>query len=422
MRKEPLYHMTKTLQIFLFTLLCTLNTLAQSPPESTASGFVLDATTREPLPYATVVVKGSTLGTVTNLKGAFKLSLPTNLKSDSLSISFMGYKSQTVAVSRLSSNNTIYLRENELLLNEVQVTGQTGLSILKKAIQQIPVNYYAQPYHSKGFYRVTSKRDAKYMHLSEAVFELHHATKASQFKLVKMRAIKDERESHGLDLGLKPASIIEFDIVNHRGEFDFLSEKGLKNYTIALKGKELYLDQEVVVLTFDQKEGVKKAGYKGKILIDTQTFAIVYLDYGFSPKGIHYYKYGDAAQRALMKMLDIHIGMTASNYQISYKRIGDRYYLSSVYNDAVLTFRSSRNHYNFVADTQVDYIATDIDLTNTVPFTDKETLGNSKLIEEQDSPYDESFWEGHNVILPNTDFTAIAKTIAANNQANNTRL
>lgn len=413
--------MTRQSILVLTALLIAVNTFAQNLPVSTVSGLVFDELTRQPLPYANVLVKGSNIGMVTNMKGEFRLSIPPNLKSDTLRISYIGYKTKSVAISSLSKDDRIFLKENEITLDEVQVTEQSGLSIMKAAIRKIPANYYHQPYKSSGFYRVASTKDAKYMHLSEAVFELHNAKKESQFKLIKMRAIKDERESHGLDLGLKPNGVIEFDIINHLGEFDFLREKGLKDYDVNFKDYTIYMDQEVFVLSFDQKSDVKKAGYKGSVFIDTKTYAIVYLDYGFSPKGIKYHKFGDAAQRALMKILDIHIEMPKSDYKISYKKIGDRYYLNTIYNDAVLKFQSSRNHYNFLTDTRVDYIVTDIDFTNTLPFASKETLGNSKLIEQQDSPYDKAFWDGYNIILPNADFTSIAKIIESNNKANDTQ-
>jgi CubicO group peptidase (beta-lactamase class C family) len=395
---------------------------AQNDSDLSVSGYVFDKATGKPLPYANLVMKGSNTGTVTNIKGEFKIATLAKFKNDSLKISYIGFSTNTVAISDLSKDNRIFLKENEQLLNEAQVTGQSALSIMKVAIKKLPVNYYNQSYKSKGFYRVTSKRDAKYMHLSEAVFELHNAKKASQFKLIKMRAIKDEKESHGLDLGLKPSGIIEFDIANHSSEFSFLSEKGLKDYVFDFEDHSVYMDQEVFVLSFDQKTGIKKAGYKGKIYIDVKTYAIVHMNYGLSPKGAQHYKFGDAAQRALMKLLDIHIEMLKSEYQISYKKINNQYFLNTVYNDAVLSFRSSRHHYNFLADTHVDYIVTDLDFTNTTPFSNKETLGNNKLIEEQDSPYDKAFWDGYNIILPNADFTVIAKNIEANNKANDTQL
>jgi CubicO group peptidase (beta-lactamase class C family) len=413
--------MTRHLIVIWILFLATVYVSAQNVLDLSVFGYVFDETTGKPLPYANLVMKGSNIGTVTNLKGEFNLSISTKFKNDSLKISFIGYKTNTVAISGLSRDNRIFLKEREQMLDELQVTGLSALSIIKAAIKKIPFNCYSEPYKSKGFYRVTSKKDAKYMHLSESVFELHNDKKVSQFKLVKMRAIKDERESHGLDLGMKPNGIIEFDILNHTAEFRFLSEKGEKDYDFYFEEHSVYMDQEVFVLSFDQKSGIKKAGYKGKLYIDTQTYAIVYMNFGFSPKGVQYYKFGDAAQRALMKLLDIHIEMLTSNYQVSYKKVNNSYYLNTVYNDAVLSFQSSRYHYNFLADTQVDYIVNDLDFANTVPFSNKETLGNSKLIEEQDSPYDKAFWDGYNIILPNADFTSIAKSIEANNKANDTQ-
>ena len=171
-------------------LLPVVNLFAQNVSELTASGLIFDKSTGKPLPYANVLVIGSNIGTVTNLKGEFRISIPTNLKSDSLRISYVGYKTNSVAISGLSRDSKIFLAESEHTLDEVQINGQSALSIMKSAIKKIPANYYDQSYKSKGFYRVASKKDTKYMHLSEAVFELHNAKKASQVKLLKMRAIK----------------------------------------------------------------------------------------------------------------------------------------------------------------------------------------------------------------------------------------
>jgi CubicO group peptidase (beta-lactamase class C family) len=413
--------MTRHLITIWTLLFATVYVSAQNVPDLSVFGYVFDETTRKPLPYANLLVKGTNLGTVTNIKGEFELNLSAKFINDSITISYIGFKTSMVAIADISKDNRVFLKESVQTLDEVHVTGQSAHSIMKEAIKRMPDNYYVQPYKSKGFYRVTSTKDAKYMHLSEAIFELHNAKKASQFKLEKMRAIKDEKESHGLHLGLKPNGLIEFDILNHSKEFSFFSEKGLKDYVFNFDDHSVYQDHDVFVLSFDQKAGIKKAGYKGKVFVDASTYAIVYMNFGFSPKGVKYYKFGDAAQRALMKLLDINIEMLESNYKVSYRKINDRYYLNTVYNDALLSFQSSRYHYNFLANTRVDYIVNDLDFANALPFSNKETLGNSKLIEEQDSPYDKAFWDGYNIILPNADFTSIAKSIEANNKANDTK-
>ncbi len=88
----------------------------------TVSGTVLDAETGEALIGANVVIKGTTIGTITDIDGSFDLnaeSLPVDLV-----ISYTGFSDQTINVTT-SSNLTIRL-ETGLKLDEVVVTGSRG--------------------------------------------------------------------------------------------------------------------------------------------------------------------------------------------------------------------------------------------------------------------------------------------------------
>ena len=62
--------------------------------QTTTIARVVDADTRAPLPYATVAIQGTTRGTITNSEGWF--SLPISSATDSLRISFVGYRTMVV--------------------------------------------------------------------------------------------------------------------------------------------------------------------------------------------------------------------------------------------------------------------------------------------------------------------------------------
>src|SRR5258706_1529655 len=56
------------------------------------SGTVIDNETKEPLTFATVAMKGKTIGTITNLQGEFDFHLPVEMRNDFLNINMLGYK------------------------------------------------------------------------------------------------------------------------------------------------------------------------------------------------------------------------------------------------------------------------------------------------------------------------------------------
>ena len=65
----------------------------------TVSGTVIDNTTNEPVPGATVVIKGSTVGTVTDINGSYSIQASA---SDVLVFSFVGFQTQEATVGSRS--------------------------------------------------------------------------------------------------------------------------------------------------------------------------------------------------------------------------------------------------------------------------------------------------------------------------------
>ncbi len=84
------------------------------------SGVVIDARKNEPVIGATIIIKGTTKGTVTNIDGTFTLNVPDD--SNELEVSYLGYQSRTVTIGN-QSELTVYLQEEEGVLEEVVVLG-----------------------------------------------------------------------------------------------------------------------------------------------------------------------------------------------------------------------------------------------------------------------------------------------------------
>ena len=87
------------------------------------SGIVFSSEDGSPLPGVNVVVKGSTIGTVTSADGSYALTLPTN--ASSLVFSFVGFATHEVAVT--GSRVDVKMQADVMSLSETVVTGY-GLS------------------------------------------------------------------------------------------------------------------------------------------------------------------------------------------------------------------------------------------------------------------------------------------------------
>lgn len=108
-------HVQKTVATLLMSMLCLIS-FAQS---RTVSGIVLDAH-GESVIGANVKAVGSTTGTITDLDGAFSISVPAETKQ--LEISYIGMKPQVVDIKGKNSLNITLVEDTEML-DEVVVIG-----------------------------------------------------------------------------------------------------------------------------------------------------------------------------------------------------------------------------------------------------------------------------------------------------------
>ena len=103
-------------------------------PKYSIRGIVLDED-GQPLPGASVVVLGTTIGAGTNADGEFTVILRKPGKQ-TLQISFVGYKSKNIEASTSSNKKyTIRLNPSDNFIDEVVITG----SRVEKPLKEIPV-------------------------------------------------------------------------------------------------------------------------------------------------------------------------------------------------------------------------------------------------------------------------------------------
>ena len=110
----------------LFAVCFALTAWAQSP----VTGTVISSENNEPLPGVNVVVKGTTVGTVTDIDGNYRLEVPTD--ATTLLFSFIGLVEQEVDLNGRSTVD-VSMVEDAQQLTEVVVTAQ-GIEREKKAL------------------------------------------------------------------------------------------------------------------------------------------------------------------------------------------------------------------------------------------------------------------------------------------------
>lgn len=110
--------MKKQLAFLLFLLFVGLPILAQN---MRISGIVLDKKLNEPIIGASVLIKGTSNGSITDLEGKFVLE---NVEAGSkLVVSYIGFRSQEILVTKGHASYQVFLDEDTQALDEVIVVG-----------------------------------------------------------------------------------------------------------------------------------------------------------------------------------------------------------------------------------------------------------------------------------------------------------
>ena len=165
-------------------------------------GKVIDSKTSEPVPYATVRLKNSQVGVISNAEGDFRILNNPGFQSDSLIVSCIGFHKLSLAFSVLKTSgmNNLKLVPNIYVLNEVSVTARKRrLSpeiIVARALRNIKNNNPAIPFSYVSYYRDYQKDSSNYLNLNEAIIQtldkgFAYASDSNRYRLLDFKKNMD---------------------------------------------------------------------------------------------------------------------------------------------------------------------------------------------------------------------------------------
>jgi len=190
------YYLKHFLSLFIY-LFCA-NAFAQTELKSKVADFL----TFLPIESASIYIKNTTIGTISNTDGKFILLVPKEFKNDTLIISSIGYKSFKMVISDFDNTMDIYLEEDVASLDEVVVVSstrpKTGNDIVVRAIERLSENLPEQPYLQKGFLRHKERNKKEYKWLIESALTLYDSSFASGAKNNLKINVDEIRKSYDL--------------------------------------------------------------------------------------------------------------------------------------------------------------------------------------------------------------------------------
>ncbi len=376
------------------------------------SGQITDRKNKTPVSYAYVFLKSKPLGTLSNSEGQFIIKLPYDNWEDSIYFSCIGYQIEGKKIATLESvNNVISLLPVEVQIKEVVVRPVKPEELLKTALENIPNNYSRKPQLLTAFYRETIRQNRNYVVLSEAILQIYKAQyngySNDQVKIFKGRKSPFVQKmdtivfkfqggiytSLLLDIAKNPSTFIANDY------FDLYNFK-LDEIT-TIEGRSAY------VISFDQKEQLPYALYKGKVYIDVKTMAFVRADFMLSPRGI------DKATSMLVRKSPpgVKVKPLTATYIVNYTFRNGTWYLNHIREEVKFKVRKRFNVYNITFHSTAEMVITQTDTVNIKRMIRSETVRANDIFIEKIGPYDEEFWGEYNFIKPDESLEEALKRI-----------
>lgn len=397
----------------------TSNAHAPSPLEAQAfrqyQGEVVDASSNNPLIFASLVLDGTNISTVTNSEGKFLLKVPETIAEGNITVSFLGYKTKSIPLSSLEEkNNTISLEISVTTLPGVDVAvPRDAMALVRAALTKRGENYTDEMLLMTAFYRETIKKRRKNVSLSEAVVNIYKtpytSPKRDAVKLYKARKSTDYSKLDTVALKLQggPFNALFVDIMKYP-EFIFTDES-LKDYKFTFDRSTMINDQLVFVINFTQHQEIPDPLYRGKLFIDAEKLILTSAIYSLNITD----KYAASRLFVRRKPKNAQVFPTEVAYRVDYRERNGRWYYG--YSNVLLEFRINwdRKLFNSVYSMTCEMAVTDWESRGDLEIPKfKDRLKSTIILSDAALGFsDPDFWGEYNIIEPEKSIESAIKKI-----------
>lgn len=353
------------------------------------SGKVIDKETRESITYASIGIKGKSIGTITNLQGEFDFYIPIELRNDFLVINMLGYKTFNAPVWTLLDIKPliIEMEKSPFVLNEVVISDSLrGGEILQIALSRIEQNYPMTPYLMYGFYRDLKKVGGTYVSLLEAavkIYDENYEEPRNKNKLRERVALQEVRRSIGyankftnyfdqdnlLEVLLLHNSIRYRHFPYEQSFFDEISRQ-----------EDSYFDgQEIFILSH-------KGDYNLTVHVEKSTYAIIHIEYE------------EKVDNKLHKKRGMVSKLVSSKRVNDFKNFNGKYYINYLSVDSKVNWYDIKTEELKFETELIQSLLINQVLPDAIGRINSSQKMKTYGLQYQDPPYNKEFWDNYNMI------------------------
>lgn len=368
----------------------------------TVSGVVKDQKTGKKLEYVNISVPGTNIGTVTNKDGKFVLKLKKSLSVNAIEISHIGYLNYRQSLEGKNEVMTFRLIPSSVLLNEVVVGNEEAKNIVAAAMDRIGTNYAGKNAMLTAFYRETTQKERRYIHISEAIIHTFKTpytenTYNDRVQVYKGRKLLSQKANDTLAVKLMggPTLAVYGDVVKNP---DLLLDKNtLSLFTYEMGEPTTIDDRPQYVIHFMPLAKLPYPLYYGVFYIDKENLAFTRTEFSL-----------DMTNRAEVtkvilkkKPLGLRFKPITLSFLVIYKQREGKSYLNYIRNELKFKCDWKRKlfstHYTIVS----EMVVTESQEQNVTAIPYKVSFKRGQVLSDKVTDFfDEDFWGDYNIIEP----------------------
>lgn len=380
----------------------------------TVTGVVKDENTRKEVPFASISIPGTHIGTVANADGEFTLKVLKSLNATDFEVTHIGYLNKRFNIEEaLKNGKTYYIAPHSVPLKEVVVRPEDPESIIRGALTNVKKNYSEIPNILVGFYRESIKQKRDYVSISEAVIDVYKGAYQKEFdndrvKIYRGRKSGDVKKADTLVVKLQggPHIAMLLDIVKNPDVL--LDPDMLKFYSYEVLDL-VSIDNEMnYVIGFTPKVELDFPLYIGKVYVTTETLAISMVEFSMDLTDPN----KAALQFVRRKPAGLRFTPTAATYLVTYKKQNDKYFLNYIRTEVAFKCKWNRRIFSSNYTIMSEMAITDRQMDGVTRFTAKESLKSTAVLADMVPVYfADDFWGEYNVIEPEESIQSAIKKI-----------
>ena len=389
--------MKKILVLFVFVFASVI-----SAQEKNITVVLKNESSKEPISGASVSVKNSNKGAVSNDEGTFRLSLTS---SSEIEISHLTYKPLVVSSKELKEGeNVIFMKENDVTMEEIIISKIPVYELLSGLIEN-SANKLSMPIHLNTYCREFIKNHGKHTRFTDGLVDLHIKGKP---KKIDVDAIALQNRSYGLNEEDEASEmLIGFDldrIIEKTYEFGILknysSKKSEKKYNFEIKSNPS--NENIQIIHITPKSDVEEMLYHVKVAYDINKKVILSVESKIAESHL---KYSNEVNLLIARAL-----IKKSDFKANFKFENDKYFLANTLTNIHFKLWNKRN---------IDY---DMEAKNAMVITNynnedfsynkSEVMKKGSLVKKETN-IKTKYWEFDSGLTPTSEEEDIITSLAS---------